>query len=63
MPLFFALPFFFLFLLFISPLMSPSATDEDYAYVVGIDFGTTYSGCCYAFNNDSMEDFQDITVW
>jgi molecular chaperone DnaK (HSP70) len=43
--------------------MSPSATDDDYAYVVGIDFGTTYSGCCYAFNNDTMEDFQDITVW
>ncbi|CAO3608977.1 unnamed protein product [Cunninghamella blakesleeana] len=36
---------------------------DDYAYVVGIDFGTTYSGCCYAFTKDSFDDFQDITAW
>ncbi|KAI8081766.1 uncharacterized protein BX664DRAFT_341244 [Halteromyces radiatus] len=36
---------------------------DDYAYVVGIDFGTTFSGCCYAYTKDTFEDFQDITTW
>ncbi|ORZ22048.1 hypothetical protein BCR42DRAFT_161778 [Absidia repens] len=37
--------------------------EDEYAYVVGIDFGTTFSGCCYAFTKDRFEDFQDITAW
>ncbi|ORZ10128.1 hypothetical protein BCR42DRAFT_494628 [Absidia repens] len=43
--------------------MSKPFNHDDYAYVVGIDFGTTYSGCCYAFTKDTFDDFQDITAW
>ncbi|ORX62896.1 actin-like ATPase domain-containing protein [Hesseltinella vesiculosa] len=40
---------------------SPGA---DYAYVVGIDFGTTFSGCCYGYTKESnLDDYQDITSW
>ncbi|KAI9301595.1 hypothetical protein BJ944DRAFT_1812 [Cunninghamella echinulata] len=36
---------------------------DDYSYVIGIDFGTTFSGCCYAFTKDTFDDFQDVTSW
>ncbi|KAI9313176.1 hypothetical protein BX666DRAFT_1980371 [Dichotomocladium elegans] len=35
----------------------------NYSYVIGIDFGTTFSGCCYAFTRDSSEEIFDITRW
>ncbi|KAI8066488.1 hypothetical protein BC940DRAFT_302289 [Gongronella butleri] len=42
----------------------PTDTEPDYAYVVGIDFGTTFSGCCYGYARDTnLDDFQDITTW
>ncbi|KAG1048695.1 hypothetical protein G6F46_004704 [Rhizopus delemar] len=34
---------------------------EDYPLVIGIDFGTTYSGVSYAYVNDS--EIVDITKW
>ncbi|CAO3686474.1 unnamed protein product [Rhizopus stolonifer] len=34
---------------------------EEYPIVIGIDFGTTYSGVSYAFANDS--EIVDITKW
>ncbi|RCI03756.1 Heat shock 70 kDa protein 12A [Rhizopus stolonifer] len=34
---------------------------EEYPIVIGIDFGTTYSGVSYAFGNDS--EIVDITKW
>ncbi|KAI8086084.1 uncharacterized protein BX664DRAFT_359643 [Halteromyces radiatus] len=33
----------------------------DYPVIVGIDFGTTYSGCCYAFAQN--EEVFDIVKW
>lgn len=33
----------------------------DYPVIVGIDFGTTYSGCCYAFAQN--EEVIDIVKW
>ncbi|ORE03392.1 hypothetical protein BCV72DRAFT_32461 [Rhizopus microsporus var. microsporus] len=33
----------------------------DYPVIVGIDFGTTYSGCCYAFTQN--EEVIDIVKW
>ncbi|KAG2179930.1 hypothetical protein INT43_003717, partial [Umbelopsis isabellina] len=34
---------------------------KQYAVVIAIDFGTTYSGCSYAFAEDQV--IQDITKW
>ncbi|KAL7331151.1 hypothetical protein PS15p_203384 [Mucor circinelloides] len=34
---------------------------SDYPVIVGIDFGTTYSGCCYAFAQN--EEVIDIVKW
>ncbi|CAO3635194.1 unnamed protein product [Mucor fragilis] len=34
---------------------------EDYPVIVGIDFGTTFSGCCYAFAQN--EEVIDIVKW
>jgi hypothetical protein len=28
-----------------------------------IDFGTTFSGCCYAFSKDGNDEIIDITKW
>ncbi|KAI7872961.1 hypothetical protein BDF14DRAFT_1716777 [Spinellus fusiger] len=36
---------------------------SDYSYVIGIDFGTTFSGCCYAFTKDGGDEIIDITRW
>ncbi|KAI8647505.1 hypothetical protein BD408DRAFT_408675 [Parasitella parasitica] len=33
----------------------------DYPVIIGIDFGTTYSGCCYAFAQN--EEVIDIVKW
>jgi hypothetical protein len=27
------------------------------------DFGTTFSGCCYAFSKDGNDEIIDITKW
>ncbi|KAI9025151.1 hypothetical protein CLU79DRAFT_744308 [Phycomyces nitens] len=35
----------------------------DYSYVIGIDFGTTYSGCSYTFIEDKEDQFCDIQSW
>lgn len=32
------------------------------AYML-IDFGTTFSGCCYAFSKDGNDEIIDITKW
>ncbi|KAI8578883.1 hypothetical protein K450DRAFT_244957 [Umbelopsis ramanniana AG] len=49
-----------------SPLVKPVTESrpidfKKYAVVVAIDFGTTFSGCSYAFAED--ENIQDITKW
>ncbi|KAF9583237.1 hypothetical protein BGW38_009958 [Lunasporangiospora selenospora] len=36
---------------------------KDYPIVVGIDFGTTFSGCSYAFVDDVKNEVVDITTW
>ncbi|CDH58515.1 actin-like atpase domain-containing protein [Lichtheimia corymbifera JMRC:FSU:9682] len=36
---------------------------SDYSYVIGIDFGTTFSGCCYSFTRDNSEEIFDIIRW
>ncbi|KAI8364738.1 uncharacterized protein BYT42DRAFT_590213 [Radiomyces spectabilis] len=35
----------------------------DYPVIVGIDFGTTFSGCCYAFAQSQNEEVIDIVKW
>ncbi|GAA5809514.1 hypothetical protein MFLAVUS_002923 [Mucor flavus] len=40
-----------------------SFNPKDYDYVVGIDFGTTYSGCSFAFTGASNHEIEDITKW
>ncbi|KAL0076939.1 hypothetical protein J3Q64DRAFT_1811287 [Phycomyces blakesleeanus] len=35
----------------------------DYSYVIGIDFGTTFTGCCYAFTKNGGDEIIDITRW
>ncbi|OZJ06414.1 hypothetical protein BZG36_00543 [Bifiguratus adelaidae] len=40
---------------------SAARTLADYPVVIGIDFGTTFSGCCYAFAQN--EEIIDITKW
>ncbi|CAO3594369.1 unnamed protein product [Absidia cylindrospora] len=42
---------------------SPPFDLSDYSYVIGIDFGTTFSGCCYAFTKDGGDEIVDITRW
>ncbi|KAI8366657.1 uncharacterized protein BYT42DRAFT_600580 [Radiomyces spectabilis] len=42
---------------------SPAFDLQDYSYVIGIDFGTTFSGCCYAFTKDGGDEIVDITRW
>ncbi|KAI9496758.1 hypothetical protein BDB00DRAFT_881869 [Zychaea mexicana] len=42
---------------------SPTFDISDYSYVIGIDFGTTFSGCCYAFTRDNSEEIFDIIRW
>ncbi|KAL0094565.1 hypothetical protein J3Q64DRAFT_1858417 [Phycomyces blakesleeanus] len=34
-----------------------------YSCVVGIDFGTTYSGCSCVYVNDGVDEIFDITAW
>ncbi|KAI9277780.1 hypothetical protein BY458DRAFT_538829 [Sporodiniella umbellata] len=41
--------------------MTQAFAIEDYPIVIGIDFGTTYSGVSYAYGNDS--EIVDITKW
>ncbi|KAI7853293.1 hypothetical protein BDC45DRAFT_536399 [Circinella umbellata] len=44
--------------------MEPSSSGfnyADYPVIVGIDFGTTFSGCCYAFAQN--EEVIDIVKW
>ncbi|KAG2203902.1 hypothetical protein INT47_007485 [Mucor saturninus] len=36
---------------------------DEYDFVVGIDFGTTYSGCCYCVVNDDEPNVQIIKNW
>ncbi|OAD73786.1 hypothetical protein PHYBLDRAFT_145256 [Phycomyces blakesleeanus NRRL 1555(-)] len=36
---------------------------EDFPYVVGIDFGTTFSGCSCVFADDNIDEIFDITEW
>ncbi|OAD73785.1 hypothetical protein PHYBLDRAFT_145255 [Phycomyces blakesleeanus NRRL 1555(-)] len=36
---------------------------DEYPYVVGIDFGTTFSGCSYVYNKDRLDEIVDITKW
>lgn len=43
--------------------MSSNFNPNDYICVVGIDFGTTYSGCCYAFAKENNKDIEDIKRW
>ncbi|KAI9475768.1 MAG: hypothetical protein EXX96DRAFT_620246 [Benjaminiella poitrasii] len=42
---------------------TPPFDPNDYSYVIGIDFGTTFSGCCYAFSKDGNDEIIDITKW
>ncbi|KAI8996929.1 hypothetical protein BDB01DRAFT_751584 [Pilobolus umbonatus] len=42
---------------------TPAFDPSDYSYVIGIDFGTTFSGCCYAFSKDGNDEIIDITKW
>ncbi|KAI9019224.1 hypothetical protein CLU79DRAFT_255014 [Phycomyces nitens] len=37
--------------------------DNDYTLVIGIDFGTTFSGCSYAYVQDGFMEVKDITYW
>ncbi|KAI8975499.1 hypothetical protein BDF20DRAFT_610723 [Mycotypha africana] len=46
-----------------SSMDTPSFDPSDYSYVIGIDFGTTFSGCCYAFSKDGNDEIIDITKW
>ncbi|KAI9270319.1 hypothetical protein EDC94DRAFT_535585 [Helicostylum pulchrum] len=41
--------------------MSSGFNIADYPVIVGIDFGSTFSGCCYAFAQD--EEVIDIAQW
>ncbi|KAI8049127.1 uncharacterized protein B0P05DRAFT_500133 [Gilbertella persicaria] len=41
--------------------MNSGFNHADYPVIVGIDFGTTYSGCCYAFAQN--EEVIDIVKW
>ncbi|KAI8969254.1 hypothetical protein BDF20DRAFT_894016 [Mycotypha africana] len=41
--------------------MNTTFNYADYPVIVGIDFGTTYSGCCYAFAQN--EEVIDIVKW
>ncbi|KAL0080402.1 hypothetical protein J3Q64DRAFT_1838516 [Phycomyces blakesleeanus] len=36
---------------------------SDYPYIIGIDFGTTYSGCSYFYTEDSTGEILEITEW
>ncbi|KAI9015286.1 hypothetical protein CLU79DRAFT_797009 [Phycomyces nitens] len=36
---------------------------KDFPYIVGIDFGTTFSGCSCMYANDDINDIFDITEW
>ncbi|KAI9006601.1 hypothetical protein CLU79DRAFT_779901 [Phycomyces nitens] len=36
---------------------------DNYSYTVGIDFGTTYSGCSYVYTGDPTEEIHDVTDW
>ncbi|KAL0090362.1 hypothetical protein J3Q64DRAFT_1729512 [Phycomyces blakesleeanus] len=36
---------------------------ENYSFVIGIDFGTTFSGCSFVFTGDGTEEVVDITDW
>ncbi|KAL0083644.1 hypothetical protein J3Q64DRAFT_1641945 [Phycomyces blakesleeanus] len=36
---------------------------KDFPYVVGIDFGTTFSGCSCVFADDDIDEMFDITEW
>ncbi|KAL0074802.1 hypothetical protein J3Q64DRAFT_1681560 [Phycomyces blakesleeanus] len=37
--------------------------ENDYTLVIGIDFGTTFSGCSYAYVQDGFMEVKDITYW
>ncbi|KAI9015299.1 hypothetical protein CLU79DRAFT_707698 [Phycomyces nitens] len=36
---------------------------RDFPYIVGIDFGTTFSGCSCMYANEDINDIFDITEW
>ncbi|KAI9015285.1 hypothetical protein CLU79DRAFT_707673 [Phycomyces nitens] len=36
---------------------------DDYPYIVGIDFGTTFSGCSCVYGRDKVDDIFDINNW
>ncbi|KAI9015298.1 hypothetical protein CLU79DRAFT_820506 [Phycomyces nitens] len=36
---------------------------RDFPYIVGIDFGTTFSGCSCLYASDDINDIFDITEW
>ncbi|KAL0094255.1 hypothetical protein F4703DRAFT_1787960 [Phycomyces blakesleeanus] len=36
---------------------------DNYSYIVGIDFGTTFSGCSYIYIKSSINEIFDITDW
>ncbi|RUS22416.1 hypothetical protein BC938DRAFT_475246 [Jimgerdemannia flammicorona] len=44
-----------------APANSSAFNLADYPVIIGIDFGTTFSGCCYAFTQN--EEVIDITKW
>ncbi|KAI9032714.1 hypothetical protein CLU79DRAFT_807885 [Phycomyces nitens] len=43
--------------------MAQEFNPEDYSFVVGVDFGTTFSGCSFVFTGDETEEIVDITDW
>ncbi|KAL0079423.1 hypothetical protein F4703DRAFT_1932414 [Phycomyces blakesleeanus] len=46
--------------------MTATVLDEDfdnYSYIAGIDFGTTFSGCSCVYTKDSTDEIFDITDW
>ncbi|KAI9015290.1 hypothetical protein CLU79DRAFT_765990 [Phycomyces nitens] len=36
---------------------------KDFPYIVGIDFGTTFSGCSCMYANEGIDNIFDITEW
>ncbi|KAI9006600.1 hypothetical protein CLU79DRAFT_779899 [Phycomyces nitens] len=36
---------------------------DDFNYIIGIDFGTTFSGCSYVYSRDSANDVDEIKEW
>ncbi|KAL0085829.1 hypothetical protein F4703DRAFT_1928199 [Phycomyces blakesleeanus] len=38
-------------------------TPDDFSYIIGIDFGTTFSGCSYVYAKDSTNEVDEIKEW